>query len=260
MHVMKHLLIAIGLGVCLVPVTSAAGESEHLLVPSAQGGALSVLMPSGAAESGQGPVTFSWETALASKYLFQGIDYSSGNPVAQPELSLEYRKFSLTSWFNFDLDERHVDEIDLLFAYGWELGHLSVTPGYARYRYPNRGWDPSQEVYLDLSYATLADLSLSTHYDFDAGKGTYFTLGLRRDVETSVGAFGVGSNLFYQRNYYEMSGIPSLEFTASYSGSIRSVSVTPSLSYFATWDNADFAGQSAIPKKWLVSVTIGQSY
>ena len=57
-----------------------------------------------------------------------------------------------------------------------------------------------------------------------------------------------------------MSGIPSLEFTVSYSGSIRSVSVTPSLSYFATWDNADFTGQSAVPKRWLVSMTIGQSY
>jgi len=234
---MKRLSIVVCLGVCLVHGTSAAGESEH------------------------GPVTFSWEATVASKYLFQGIDYSDGNPVAQPELSLEYRGFSLTSWFNFDLDERHVDEIDLLLAYGGELGALSVTPGYAHYRYPNRDdWDSTQDVYLDLSYATLLDLSLSTHYDFDAGKGAYFTLGLHRDVETSVGTFGAGSNLFYQRNYYEMSGIPSLEFTANYSRSIRSVSITPAVSYFATWDNGDFTEQSALPKRWLVSLTVGQSY
>ena len=168
---MKRLSMVVCLVVCLVYGTAAAGESEQLRVPSAQGGALSVPVLSGAAESEQGPVTFSWGTAFASKYLFQGIDYSDGNPVVQPELSLEYRGFSLTSWFNVDLDERHVNEIDLLFAYRLELGDLSVTPGYARYRYPNKDWEPSQEVYLDLSYATFLNLSLSSHYDFDAGKG-----------------------------------------------------------------------------------------
>jgi uncharacterized protein (TIGR02001 family) len=233
---MKRLSIVVCLGVCLVHGTSAAGESEH------------------------GPVTFSWKATVASKYLFQGIDYSNGHPVAQPELSLEYRGFSLTSWSNVDLDERQFNETDLLFTYGGELGDLSVTPGYARYAFPNKDWEPSQEVYLDLSYATLLDLSLSSHYDFDAGKGAYFTLGLHRDVETSVGTFSAGSNLFYQRNYYEVSGIPSLEFTANYSRSIRSVSITPSVSYFATWDNGDFTEQSALPRQWLVSLTVGQSY
>ncbi|MBI3607347.1 MAG: hypothetical protein HY207_05195 [Nitrospirae bacterium] len=233
---MKRLSIVVCLGVCLVHGTSAAGESEP------------------------GPLTVGWKMAVASKYLFQGIDYSDGHPVAQPELSLEYRGFSLTSWSSFDLDEQQIKELDLLFVYGLELGDLSVTPGYARYRYPNRGWEPSQEAYLDLSYATLLDLSLSSHYDFDAGKGAYFTLGLHRDVETSVGTFSAGSNLFYQRNYYEVSGIPSLEFTANYSRSIRSVSITPSVSYFTTWDNGDFKGQSAVPKQWVVSLTVGQSY
>ena len=243
---LKRVLIAGCLGGCLIHGTPAVAESEH------------------------GPLTVRWETAFASKYLFQGIDYSDGNPVVQPELSLEYRGFSLTSWFNVDLDERHVNEIDLAFAYERELGRFSATPGYARYQYPNprwnpsqevyEDWDPSQEVYLDLLYATLVDLSLSTHYDFDAGKGAYFTLELDRDVETSVGTFGIGSHLFYQRNYYEMSGIPSLEFAVNYSRSIRSVSITPSVSYFATWDNSDFSGESAVPKQWVVSLTIGQSY
>ncbi len=233
---LKCLSLVVCLGVGLVHGTSAAGESEH------------------------GPLTVGWKMTVASKYLFQGIDYSNGNPVAQPELSLEYRGFSLTSWSNVDLDERHINEIDLLFTYGLELGNLSVTPGYARYRFPNKGWEPSQEIYLDLSYGTLLDLSLSSHYDFDAGKGAYFTLGLHRDVETSVGTFGAGSNLFYQRDYYEVSGIPSLELIANYSRSIRSVSVTPSVSYFATWENGDFAEQSAIPKQWLVSLTVGQSF
>lgn len=231
MRVIKSLVVVVFLGV--VCVRGAAAEPEP------------------------GSVTVQSEVTVASKYLFQGIDYSSGNPVVQPELTLAYRNVSLTSWVNIDVDERHADEIDVFLAYGWELGPWSVTPGYALYRYPNReGWDPSQEVYLDLSYATLLDLSLSTHYDYDAGKGAYATLGLSHDVETSVGTFGLGADLFYQRNYYGMSGIPSLEFTAGYSGSIRSVSITPSLSYFATWDNADFTE----PRKWLMSVTIGHSY
>lgn len=102
---LKRILIAGCLGAFLAPVVPLAAEVEH------------------------GLLTVAWQTTFASKYLFQGIDYSDGNRVAQPALDLEYHRFSFTSWFNVDLDEQHVNEIDLLFAYGWELDHLSVTPG-----------------------------------------------------------------------------------------------------------------------------------
>lgn len=209
-----------------------------------------------AAELDSNQVSFSGKVSLASRYLFQGIDYSNGNPVVQPELSVGYRGLSVTSWANLDLDAKHINELDWLLAYTWERDALSLTPGYAYYQYPNRDWDSSQEVYLDLSYATFLDLSLSTHYDFDAGDGAYVTLGLSHSIDDPLGMFQLGSNLFYQRHYYEQTGIPSVEFAVKHHSVIRGYSVTPSVSYFATWNNGDFRGPSAVPSRWLLSLTV----
>jgi uncharacterized protein (TIGR02001 family) len=210
-----------------------------------------------AAELDSNQVSLSGKVSLASRYLFQGIDYSNGNPVVQPELSVGYRGFSVTSWANLDLDARHINELDWSLAYAWERDALSLTPGYIYYQYPNRDWDSSQEVYLDLSYATFLDLFLSTHYDFDAGDGAYWTLGFSHSVEDPQGTLQLGSNLFYQRQYYDETGIPSLEFVVKHRSLIHGYLVTPSVSYFATWNNGDFQGPSAVPSRWFVSLTVG---
>ena len=208
------------------------------------------------------PFSFSWDITQASKYLFQGIDYSNGKPVAQPELALAYKDFSFISWLNFNQDEKVFDEIDLYFQYSREVQNLSLTPGYAYYRYPTRGdgWDPSQEVYLDISYDTFLSPTLSTHYDFDAGKGYYFTLGVSHGIETSRGIFGLGSNVFYQSDYYDATGFPSVEFNGSYSHSIGSMTIAPSISYFLTWNNGDFKDTGSVPEAWLFSINVSQSF
>lgn len=220
---------------------------------------ITLATPVSAFASADPAISLSWNVTLASRYLFQGIDYSDHHPVVQPWFGLTYRGVTLASWFNGDLDEGHINEIDLLVSYDRTLGPLTVTPGYAYFRYPNRGPDPispSQEVYLDFVYATLVDVSLSTHYDFDEGDGAYGSLGLSREFDTALGGVGVGATVFYQRAYYTQSGIPSIELTTSYSAAFKSVTVTPSLSYFATWENGDFQDGQAVPSKWVVALSI----
>lgn len=203
--------------------------------------------------------SFSWDVTLASRYLFQGIDFSNNNPVIQPEVGVTVRGVTFTAWLNGDLDEGHFNEIDLLASYDLEVGGTTITPGYAYYLYPNRDpdIDPSQEVYVDFAHSMGVDLSLSVHYDFDKGDGAYGSFGVSREWETGPGAFGAGVTLFYQREYYATSGIPSVELATSYTIGVGSYSVTPALSYFATWDNADFQGEQAIPSRWWVAVSVG---
>lgn len=231
-RVIKHVAIVICMTLALVEVCQAAERTDD-------------------------PISFSGEISLASRYLFQGIDYSNGHPVLQPELSVGYQGLSATWWANFDLDAGHINELDGLLTYTWEGESLALTPGYAYYRYPNRDGQSSQEIYLDISYAAFLDLSLSTHYDFDAGDGAYVTLGLHYPVENPLGTLQLGSNLFYQRQYYEQTGFPSLEFVVQHHSVMHRYRVSPSVSYFATWDNGGFQGEGAIPSRWFASVTVG---
>jgi uncharacterized protein (TIGR02001 family) len=214
-----------------------------------------------AGESPEAPYSVGWDVTLASKYLFQGIDYSEGNPVAQPELVLSYKDFWFTSWFNYDLEKGRFDEIDLYLQYKWNLSGLTLAPGYAYYNYPHReGWKPSQEVYLDISYETFLSPSLSSHYDFDKGDGAYFTFSLAHQVESSIGTFALKWNLFYQENYYELTGFPSTQFSAAYTYSVKSFSVTPSISYFLNWANGDFRDENAVPDTWLFALNVAQTF
>ena len=207
------------------------------------------------------PVSFSWDVTQASKYVWQGEDYSNNKPVAQPELALSYKNLSFISWFNFDQDQKVFDEIDLYFQYTQEFQKLTLTPGYAYYRYPTRvGWDPTQEAYLDLAYATFLNPTLSIHYDYDVATGSYFTLGVSEDLETRLGTFAFGSNLFYRSGYYDMTGFPSMEFNGNYSYSRGSLSISPSISYFLTWNNDDFNGVNSIPETWLFSINVAQDF
>ena len=205
-----------------------------------------------------------WDVTFASKYLFQGRDYSNGKAVVQPEVTLTFKEFSAILWSNYDLDTKKADEFDLYLQYSWEMEAVALTAGYAHFNYPHRGgWDPSQEVSFDLSYNALLNPSLSIHYDFDAGEGYYATLGLSHMMETPLGDLSPGINLFYQDNYYELTGFPSTEFNATLEYPIGPFTLSPAISYFLTWDNGDFTAdgpEGAVPDTWLFSINVAQSF
>lgn len=217
----------------------------------------------GAPSSSGSPFSFGWDVTLTSKYLFQGVDYSDGQPVIQPELFVTYKAVSATVWSNYDTDIEKANEHDFYLQYDQEFEGLSLTAGYAHLQYPYRdGWDPSQEVFLDLTFNHILNPSLSIHYDFDAGEGAYATLGMSHEMESPVGPLSLGTNLYYQDNYYGVSGIPSMEFSGSAEYGMGPLTVTPSLSYILTWDNGDFpeSCDCLVSDTWLFSVNISQSF
>ena len=198
----------------------------------------------------------SFDATAASKYLFQGIDYSEGMGVVQPELVATLGSFSAVAWANFQPDFGDFNEIDLTLKYARSIQRWSISPGYTYLRYPHRvGWDPSQELTLDLGFESQLSPSLSLHYDFDAGKGLYATLGLSRELRAPV---TVGANVFYQHNYYEMTGCPAVELKASAALSLGAFSFTPSISNLVTGENRDFRGAAATPSTWLFSFNVAR--
>jgi hypothetical protein len=199
--------------------------------------------------------SLSYDAMVASRYLFQGLDYSEGNTVVQPNLTTTFGPFTLGAWGNVQTDTEALNEIDLSFKYTRAFGRWSVSPGYMLLRYPNRDWDPSQELTLDLAWSVPLQPTLSYHYDFDAGRGSYTTLGVSRTLKAPL---TLAVNGFYQNEYYEMSGFPSLEIKATAPFSAGPLTVTPSLSRFTTWGNGDFVDAAGIPSVWLFAVDVAQ--
>jgi hypothetical protein len=218
--------------------------------------------PSGTPESSSeeaapsGKLSLAGDLTFASKYLFQGLDYSEGRSVFQPNFVASLGAFSATAWGNFQPDLGDVNEVDLSLKYSGTLNRLSISPGYTYLHYPNRvDWDPSQELFVDLGADVPLHPALSLHYDFDAGDGLYATMGLSQAVHGPVTA---GVNVFYQSRYYEMTGVPAMELKMSGSWSFPAVSLTPSISRFVTWSNGDFKDAAAVPSTWLFSLNLAR--
>ncbi|HYV51033.1 MAG TPA: TorF family putative porin [Dongiaceae bacterium] len=202
--------------------------------------------------SGSANLTF------ASRYLFQGLDYSNGKPVLQPDMSLGYKNFTAAVWSNFDLDWQQFNEFDFTFSWSADYRILSVETGYVNLVYPNReDWDPSQEWFLDASLEAPLSPSMSWHYDFDAGTGSYLTLGLSEPILKNM---TVGANLFYQDHYYGMSGIPALELNAGYSLPVQYLTCSASLSRMVTWSNGDFRDGAGPEDAWLFSFAVSRDF
>jgi len=215
--------------------------------------------------SADNSISYGWDATLSSKYIWQGIDYSNGGMVLQPEAYITLNNFSATVWFNHDIETNKPDEFDLYLQYDWSFTKHALSAGYAYYEYPQNephrdNWDASQELYLDISVDRTLNPSLSMHYDFDTGKGTYYALGVSHDFDLARESFTLAANLFYHDDYFETSGIPSFELNASTNFSAGSLTISPSISYFHSWENGDFRGVNAVPDVWLFSVNIAKDY
>jgi hypothetical protein len=217
--------------------------------------------PSGSDEAPASPIGMSGSMSLASRYLFQGIDYSAGKPVLNPEADLTWGPIGAKLWWNHDLDQRVSNEYDFSIFHEWSAKKFSITTGYTYLWYPHReGWTPSQELYLEMSREAPLNPTLSFHYDFDAGIGSYSTFGLSHGFERRMGTFTLGANLFYQDHYYGLTGFPSSEWNAKLEKTVRGTTITPSVSRFLTWKNGDFRDVNAIPSAWLFSLTLGRDF
>jgi len=194
----------------------------------------------------------SFDATVASRYLFQGIDYSDGRSVLQPDLVISHGPYSAVVWGNYQPNLGDVNEVDLSLKVTRSFGRLTASPGYTSLRYPNRvDWSPSQEGFVDLALAAPFSPTLSVHYDFDAGDGAYATFGLSRAVGASL---SLASNVFYQHRYYGMTGFPAAELKVSTAFPYGSFLLAPSLSRFVSPANGDFTAAARVPAGWLLSL------
>lgn len=237
-------------------------------------GGLTLGMPSAAtAEDGASPaaagaqesyatdaMSLTWQFAVASKYLFQGVDYSQGEPVVQPEFALSVRNFSATLWVNHDLQLGDSNEFDFLLSYTRELPGVSLTMGYAHNDYPHRGWSPSQEVFCEAGLPAAFEPTLAINYDYDQGKGAYATLGTNRQVQSGPLPVTFGASVYYQHEYYGSTGFPAAEFQLSTDLRQGAVLFSPAISRTLTWDNGDFTDTGAVPASWLFSLNVSQAF
>lgn len=257
-HSKGWLAVILGGLVIACAVTPDAGNANVSPLADSSAASASAVAPGGdAGEPEAGAASFEWSTLYASRYAFQGVDYSEGRPVIQPSASGSLRGFTLGLWGNADQARRELNEIDVTFQRNFEHGPLSAGLGVEYLRYPHReGWLPTHETYLDLALASPLQPSLSVHWDVDAGAGRYWTLGLGHEFKTPRTTFALSTRLYAHEHYYGMTGVPAWETALSLSTPAGPLILQPSLARTWAGPNGDFRGEFAIPPGWVLGMTV----
>lgn len=200
----------------------------------------------------------SWSLDFASRYSFQGVNYSNNDPVMQPSLSIGYGGVSGSFWFNHDLHRQRSDEYDFSLEYSHDVGRFGLAGGYTALRYPHReGWSPSAEFYVDCDIDAALSPSLSVHDDIDAGRGVYLTAGASHDLFAKPVPLSLGADLFYQEHYYDTTGFPALQASLGTTFALWKIRLSPAVSRFFTWANGSFRGANAIAPAWVTTLSVG---
>jgi hypothetical protein len=195
-----------------------------------------------------------WSATYASRYSFQGLDYSDGRPVLQPQISGPIPGITWSVWGNLDQTRGELNEVDIGLQREWSLGRSSGSFGYAYLRYPNRDWEPTHEAFADFALTAPIEPALSIHWDVAAGTGTYWTFGLSRELRWQDGTLSLESKLYVQDHYYGLSGIPAVETAVSFSAPWAGVAIRPTLARLWTWPNGSFHDEQAVHAGWVASV------
>jgi hypothetical protein len=74
-------------------------------------------------------------------------------------------------------------EVDYTAEYSHSFGPLSLTAGFAHYRFPSTPYEPTSEVYAIASLDWTVSPSLSVYRDVDATDGLYAELSLGWSLE-----------------------------------------------------------------------------
>ena len=224
-------------------------------VPAA---ATELVAPAAPADSlAAGPVSFEWSATYASRYSFQGIDYSEGRPVLQPEATANVHGLALGVWINSDQTRRELNEIDASLQRSGTRGPLAYTVGYTHLSYPNRDWSPTHELVTDLELDRWPHPSLSVHWDVGEGQGGYWAIGGAHEFTLHPGrTLGLGARVFAQQHYYGMTGIPAIETSVIAGLPWAGMSIQPALARQWAWENGQFRGDLATRPGWVFSITL----
>jgi hypothetical protein len=199
----------------------------------------------------------SWSTTYASRYSFQGFDYSDGHPVLQPEVTGTMGAVSLSLWGNLDQIQGQVTEVDATVRAEWTVNALTLAAGYANIQYPNRvGWSATQELFSEIEAELPLSPSAEVHWDIGAAHGVYGALGLGAERSFGGVTCGLGSRLYAQNRYYGLTGISGLETSIAAGVSWRGIAWQGELARLWTWENGDFRSMQQISGGWLFRLTL----
>jgi uncharacterized protein (TIGR02001 family) len=170
--------------------------------------ALGVLLAGAATAAAQedGDLEIGMNLDLSSKYVWRGID-TVDDWVLQPSVDLSLRGFALNVWGNLDLtdendDEGEFSEVDVTASYTFSLESVELTAGAITYFFPSAGGDttelfaslgldvplsPSLTVYRDVDEVDGTYVAFSTGYALDGLLGLGESLGLKPELEVSIG-------------------------------------------------------------------------
>ena len=175
-------------------------------------------------------VTGSVALATYNQYIFRGYEIGKSGLVIQPSMTVSLKGFSATLWGNMDTNQRNTktatfnqefkkgwNETDLTLSYTHEIKNLSITGGYIYYG--TKYADETEEVFVALSYKTIANPTITVYRDITNYKGTYINFGLSHsfpvykemtiDLASGIGYF-IGESDYWKT--YERS-------TGTYTGS-----------------------------------------
>jgi hypothetical protein len=126
---------------------------------------------------------------VLSQYVSRGYELSKDSFVLWPSLGITYRGFSVSFWGNIDSDEHATqnftpdnpghtsfNETDLNLSYTHKIGKLALTGGYMYYS--TKYAPDTQELYISVSYDTIATPTLVVYRDIADLPGTYINLSL----------------------------------------------------------------------------------
>ena len=173
----------------------------HLIVLMA---VLMAAVTAPAAAQDEGDWNFSVDTTFVNQYLWRGFVLNN-TPSLQPNISLGYKGFSISSWSNFAHTGpagQNWTEHDMTLDYSHSFDKLGVNVGYIWYEFPDVPAGDAKrthEVYAGVSYDTLFSPSFTFYRDVDDGDGNYMYLsgGHSKELGKGVvlnGGLGLGIN------------------------------------------------------------------
>lgn len=197
-----------------------------------------------------------WSLTYASRYAFQGIDYSEGRAVLQPWAALHAGPLTGTVWANANQARHRFDEVDLGVQTPWATGPVSGTAGWLYLRYPNRDWAATHELVVECAANAALSPTLSLHWDVAEGDGLWWTAGASREFASPVGEWQLAAKLHGQEHYYAMTGLPAAETTLGLTIESGGLSFAPSVTRVWSWDNGDWRGDVRPQPAWQAGLTI----
>ena len=182
----------------------------------------------------ESPYWASFQVKFANQYLWRGF-VANDSPSLQPELTIGYRGFSITSWSNFSRRAKNGQswtEQTLHFAYRRRLGHFTGRLGWRTKTFPNldrRQGKYTNEIYAGFSHADALHPSVTVHRDVQKGNGWYYYLSVGPSVPSPHGVsitplIGLGIN---QHLFIPQTTISNLDLGLSIGVPLGPVSVSP---------------------------------